>query len=60
MRVTEKQLLVMFDVLKESCRIHGGWAGYSHETLQNLVQEIVNQQPDTIRDIKDVSFKEER
>ena len=52
MKINEKQLVIMFDVLKESQRIIGGMAGYSQETLNQLVNAIINQQSDELFDVE--------
>ncbi len=48
MKLTETQALVMFDVLKQSLAIQGGFAGYSRDTLEKTVSDILNQQDKTL------------
>lgn len=47
MKVSDKQVIIMFDVLKYSTAFVGGLAGYSRETLNGLVNEIIHQQDET-------------
>jgi hypothetical protein len=52
MKVSEKQLMVLFDIAKYSLQIIGGVAGYDEKTRQNLVNDIINQQSDKLIDVK--------
>lgn len=51
MRVTQKQLLIMVEVLRDACRVHGGFAGFDHETLEKVYNQILNQQSDRVFDV---------
>ena len=52
MKITEKQLIVLFDIAKDSLRIIGTVAGYDEKTRQNLVNDIINQQSNLLIDVK--------
>lgn len=51
MKISEQQLLMLFEVAKESCKMVSGMGGYSHETLLQLVNNILNQQNRTLVDV---------
>jgi hypothetical protein len=46
MRLTEKQAIILFDIAKYSLSFVGGCAGYSHDTISQIVDQILNQQSD--------------
>jgi hypothetical protein len=48
MKLSEKQAIVMFDVLKHSLSFVNGFAGYKAETLQEVVHQIINQQSEEL------------
>lgn len=52
MKISEKQLLVMFDILKHSTRFVGYFGGYDVETRNNLLNDIINQQSNDLVDVK--------
>ncbi len=52
MKLSEKQAVIMFDVLKHSLQFVGGFGGYTAETLQGLVHEIINQQSDELVELE--------
>lgn len=51
MRLSEKQALVMFAITQEASKVSGGMAGYSHEQIEGLVNDIINQQSDDLREL---------
>lgn len=51
MKISEKQLMIMFDVLKDSLRIAGPFGGYDPQTRLQLVHDIINQQSDTLKEV---------
>ena len=51
MRLTNKQALVLYDIAQWACQIAGGVGGYSHETIQAVVNSIINQQSDEVREL---------
>lgn len=59
MIITEKQLLIMYDVLKQACKIEPGIAGYKKELLVALLNAIVYQQNDEPINISDRDDLEE-
>ena len=48
MRLTEKQAIILFDIAKCSMSFIGGCAGYSPDTIQTVVNQILNQQSDQL------------
>jgi hypothetical protein len=46
MRVSEKQLFVLLDILKEARNFVGGFAGWQRKFIKDLYFEILNQQND--------------
>jgi hypothetical protein len=48
MKLSEKQAIVMFDILKHSLQFVGGFCGYTTETLNKITNEIINQQSDEL------------
>ena len=44
MRVSERQLLVLMDVLVAAVNFKGSFAGYDQKFLQQLYNDLVNQQ----------------
>lgn len=52
MKVSEKQLIVLFDIAKYSLQIIGNVAGYDENTRRNLVNDILNQQSNELIDVK--------
>lgn len=46
MKLTEKQAIILFDIAKYATSFVGGCTGYSHDTIQTVVNQILNQQSD--------------
>ena len=57
MKITEKQLQIMFRVLEGSLCMHDrtdmNIFGYDRETRSNIYNQIINQQSDKLIDVKD-------
>ena len=53
MKITAKQALVMFDILKWSTSVHGELAGYTRELRNEIVNTIINQQSDKVIDLSE-------
>lgn len=51
MKITEKQLLMLMDVLKDSLRIKGYFGGYDPQTRLQLVNDILNQQSNEPKEV---------
>jgi len=49
MKVSQKQILMLYQIVLESCAIVNS-LGFSQEDRQNLVNEILNQQDKEIKD----------
>jgi len=54
MIITEKQLLILFDTIKESLRTHdcASLFSYNWETRKRIVDQIIAQQSDKLVDVK--------
>jgi hypothetical protein len=48
MKLTNKQAMVMFDITKWSMAFVGGAVGYSSQTIEKLVNQIIGQQSDVL------------
>ena len=53
MKVSEKQLLMLMDILKDSLRIKGPFGGYEPEIRLQLVNDLINQQSNELKEIDD-------
>ena len=53
MKLSNKQALVLFDVMKWSLQIYGEVAGYSNDLRHTIVNEIMNQQDDRPVNLED-------
>jgi hypothetical protein len=53
LRVSEKQLLIMFRALEGSLNIVGVDFGYDQATRIEIFKQIINQQSDKLIDVKD-------
>lgn len=42
--ITEQQFLILFDIAKKAMNQTGGFAGYSNETIMQLINDIIAQQ----------------
>ena len=51
MKVSEKQLLMLLDIAKDSLRIKGFFGGYEPQDRLELVNDLINQQ---INDLKEL------
>ncbi len=52
MNVSEKQLLMLMDILKDSLRIDGVIGGYNLQTRLQLTNDLMNQQSNSLREIE--------
>ncbi len=59
MRVSEKQLLMLIDIAKDSLRISGLFGGYTPQIRLQMVNDIINQQSNELKEIEPVDFKKE-
>lgn len=53
MIISEKQLLFLYQVLKDSIGIHGSCFGYDSDTRLKILNEIFNQQSEKLREVKE-------
>ena len=53
MKVSEKQLLMLLDILKDSLKISGYFGGYDPQTRLQLVNDLLNQQSNEPKEIED-------
>ena len=60
MKVSEKQLLMLVDIAKDSLRIAGNFGGYHPQIRLQLVNDIINQQSNELKEVDtSVDFKKE-
>jgi hypothetical protein len=53
MKVSEKQLLMLLDIAKETCNVPDLVGGYDPQTRVQLVNDIINQQSDEPKEINE-------
>jgi hypothetical protein len=51
MKVSEKQLLMLMDILKDTLRIAGTIGGYEVQTRLQLTNDLINQQSNDLKEI---------
>jgi hypothetical protein len=51
MKVSEKQLLMLLDIAKDSLRIAGFFGGYDPQTRLQLVNDLINQQSNKLKEV---------
>lgn len=51
MKVSEKQLLMLLDVLKDTLKIRGILGGYDPQTRLQLVNDLINQQSNELKEV---------
>lgn len=51
MKVSEKQLLMLLDIVKDSLRIKGVFGGYEPQVRLELVNDLINQQSNDLKEI---------
>ena len=56
MRVSEKQLLMLLDVLKDSLRIKGAFGGYDLQVRLQLTNDLINQQSNDLKELDEKYF----
>jgi len=56
MKVSEKQLIMLMDILKDTLKISNVLGGYDLQTRLQLTNDLINQQSN---DLKEVEPKEE-
>jgi len=54
MKVSEKQLLMLVDIAKDSLRIAGNFGGYHPQIRLQLVNDIINQQSNELKEVDNV------
>ena len=54
MKISEKQLLMLMDIAKDSLRIAGVFGGYEPQTRLQLVNDLINQQSNELREVEDI------
>lgn len=53
MKVSEKQLLMLLDVLKDTLKIKGIVGGYDPQTRLQLVNDLINQQSNELKEVNE-------
>lgn len=51
MRVSEKQLIMLVDILKDSLKIKASLGGYDFQTRLQLTNDLLNQQSNELREV---------
>ena len=51
MKVSEKQLLMLLDIAKDSLRIRGSFGGYEPQVRLELVNDLINQQSNDLKEL---------
>jgi hypothetical protein len=51
MKVSEKQLLMLLDIAKDSLRICGAFGGYEPHVRLELVNDLINQQSNELKQV---------
>jgi hypothetical protein len=59
MKISEKQALIIIDILKETTKIDGDFSGYTREFRLNLYNDILRQQDDKLIELDD-NLKEDK
>ncbi len=57
MKVSEKQLLMLLDIAKDSLRIRGAFGGYEPQVRLELVNDLINQQSNELKEIDESGSK---
>jgi hypothetical protein len=52
MKVSEKQLLMLMDIAKDTLRIANALGGYDLQTRLQLVNDLINQQSNDLKEIE--------
>lgn len=53
MKVSEKQLIILTDILKDTLCISGNVGGYSQQVRQQLTNDLINQQSNDLKELED-------
>jgi hypothetical protein len=51
MKVSEKQLLMLMEILKDSLKIRGPFGGFDPQTRLQLINDLINQQSNDLKEI---------
>jgi hypothetical protein len=51
MKVSEKQLLMLVDIAKDSLRIGSVFGGYTPQIRLQLVNDVINQQSNELKEV---------
>lgn len=52
MKVSEKQLIMLLDIAQDTCRLGDVVGGYAPQARIQLVNDIINQQSDQLKDVE--------
>jgi hypothetical protein len=52
MKVSEKQLIMLMDILKDTLQISNPLGGYDLQTRLQLTNDLINQQSNDIREVE--------
>ena len=52
MKISEKQLIMLMDILKDSLKISNVLGGYDLQTRLQLTNDLINQQSNDLKDVE--------
>jgi len=52
MKISEKQLIMLMDVLKDTLKVSNTLGGYSQSTRLQLVNDLINQQSNDLKNVE--------
>jgi len=52
MKVSEKQLMMLLDIARDTCQLVAVVGGYTPQTRIQLVNDIINQQSDQLKEVE--------
>jgi hypothetical protein len=52
MKISEKQLLMLVDIAKDTLKIMGPVGGYEPQIRLQLINDIMNQQSNSLKDVE--------
>lgn len=54
MKVSEKQLIMLIDILKDSLKFSNVLGGYDLQTRHQLVNDLINQQSNDLKEVDQI------
>jgi hypothetical protein len=59
MKVSEKQLIMLMDILKDTLKISNVLGGYDLPTRLQLTDDLINQQSNDLKEVEPINYKDE-